>query len=75
VPIHVRLGRDGLAAFRHHDCWHDVTGWCGPERLAPRWWLGAGAARDYYATRTADGALWLLYRAVGGQWFLEGWLD
>ena len=75
VPVQVRLGRDGLAAFKHDDCWHDVTGWSGPERLAPRWWLGAEAARDYYATRTADGAFWLLYRAVGGQWFLEGWLD
>ena len=75
VPIHVRLGREGLAAFRHDDGWHDVTGWSGPERLAPRWWLGADAVRDYYATRTADGALWLLYRAAGGQWFLEGWLD
>ncbi len=75
VPVHVRLGRDGLAAFKHHGSWHDVTGWSGPERLAPRWWLGAAAARDYYATRTADGALWLLYRAAQGQWFLEGWLD
>jgi protein ImuB len=75
VPVHVRLGREGLAAFRHADCWHDVTGWSGPERLAPRWWLGVGAVRDYYATRTADGALWLLYRATGGQWFLEGWWD
>jgi protein ImuB len=75
VPVHVRLGREGLAAFRHEDRWHDVTGWSGPERLAPRWWLGAGATRDYYATRTADGTLWLLYRAVGGQWFLEGWWD
>ncbi|HVO35394.1 MAG TPA: hypothetical protein VMT21_07505 [Gemmatimonadales bacterium] len=75
VPVHVRLGREGLAAFRHDDRWHDVTGWSGPERLAPRWWLGDGAARDYYATRTADGALWLLYRAAGGQWLLEGWWD
>jgi len=75
VPVHVRLGREGLAAFRYDDRWHDVTGWSGPERLAPRWWLGNGAARDYYATRTADGALWLLYRAAGGEWFLEGWVD
>ena len=75
VPVHVRLGRDGLAAFKHDDRWHDITGWSGPERLAPRWWLGAGAARDYYAARTADGALWLLFRAAQGQWFLEGWLD
>jgi len=75
VPIHVRLGREGLAAFRYDDRWHDVTGWSGPERLAPRWWLGDGAARDYYATRTADGALWLLYRTAGGEWLLEGWVD
>ncbi len=73
-PVHVRLGRDGLAAFRYDDCWRDVTGWSGPERLAPRWWHGADAARDYYAARTADGTLWLLFRA-GAQWFLEGWLD
>ena len=75
VPVHVRLGREGLAAFRHDDRWHDVTGWSGPERLAPRWWLRVDAVRDYYATRTSDGALWLLYRGAGGQWFLEGWVD
>ena len=75
VPVHVRLGREGLAAFRHDDRWHDVTGWSGPERLAPRWWLRVDAVRDYYATRTSDGALWLLYRDAGGQWFLEGWVD
>ncbi len=74
-PLHVRLGRDGLAAFRHGDRWHDVTGWSGPERLAPRWWRGTNATRDYYAARTADGALWLIYRAAGGEWFLEGWWD
>jgi len=76
APVHVRLGRNGLAAFRHDDCWHDVTAWCGPERLAPRWWVEADGARDYYAARTADGALWLLYRAAAtGEWHLEGWLD
>jgi protein ImuB len=84
TPIHVRLGRSGLAAFRHDDRWHDVAEWCGPERLAPRWWRhdGAGPAgqvagpRDYYTARTADGTLWLLYRSdTAGLWFLEGWLD
>ncbi len=75
VSVHVRLGREGLAAFRYDADWHDVTGWSGPERLAPRWWLGDAAPRDYYAARTTDGTLWLLYRAAGGQWFLEGWLD
>lgn len=84
VAVHVRLGRSGLAAFKHGDCWHDVAEWCGPERLAPRWWRHdaggtAGAAagsRDYYTARTADGTLWLLYRGdTAGQWFLEGWLD
>jgi protein ImuB len=76
APVHVRLGRNGLAAFKHEDCWHDVAEWGGPERLAPRWWLNAGASRDYYAARAADGTLWLLYRAAdAGQWFVEGWLD
>ena len=83
TPVHVRLGRSGLAAFKHGDHWHDVAEWCGPERLAPRWWRhdGPGPAgepsgpRDYYAARTADGALWLLYRGHPDQWFLEGWLD
>jgi protein ImuB len=84
VPIHVRLGRAGLAAFKHGDAWHDVTAWCGPERLAPRWWRHGGAAaagepagpRDYYTARTADGTLWLLYRGdAAGRWFLEGWVD
>ena len=84
VPIHVRLGRTGLAAFRHADAWHDIAEWCGPERLTPRWWRKEAAAasgqpggpRDYYAARTADGTLWLLYRGEPAhQWFLEGWLD
>jgi protein ImuB len=82
APIHVRLGRSGLAAFRHGDAWHDVAEWCGPERLAPRWWrrdagLGEPAGpRDYYTARTADGALWLLYRGqTEDRWYLEGWLD
>ncbi len=73
--VHVRLGRSGLAAFRRGERWHDVADWCGPERLAPRWWRGTDGARDYYTARTADGTLWLLYRAGGGEWFLEGWLD
>jgi protein ImuB len=84
AAVHVRLGRSGLAAFKHGDCWHDVAEWCGPERLAPRWWRHDAAgpvgetagSRDYYTARTADGTLWLLYRDdTAGQWFLEGWLD
>ena len=83
AAVHVRLGRSGLAAFKHGDGWHDVAEWCGPERLAPRWWRRDAAApageasgpRDYYTARTADDTLWLLYRGDAGQWFLEGWLD
>jgi len=86
-PVRVRLGRTGLEAFRHGETWHDVTAWSGPERLAPRWWVaaagspegdagGAPGPRDYYSARTADGALWLLFRAaVSRQWFVEGWWD
>jgi len=84
APLHVRLGRSGLAAFRHGDAWHDVAEWSGPERLVPRWWRSdaAGAAgepagpRDYYTARTADGTLWLLRRdAPSHEWFVEGWWD
>jgi len=84
VPVHVRLGRTGLAAFKHEGDWHDITEWCGPERLAPRWWerdaIGpsgqAPEPRDYYTARTAEGTLWLLFRtAASQQWLLAGWLD
>ena len=84
TPVHVRLGRSGLAAFRHADSWHDVAEWCGPERLAPRWWRHEAAgvagqtpgARDYYTARTADGTLWLLRRDdPSHSWFVEGWWD
>ncbi len=84
APVHVRLARLGLAAVKHRDAWHDVVAWCGPERLAPRWWRPDAAAtagapagpRDYYTARTADGALWLLRRdAPSHQWFVEGWWD
>jgi protein ImuB len=81
ASIRVRLGRAGLEAFRHDETWHDVTAWSGPERLAPKWWT-AGAAttpagpHDYYSARTADGALWLLFRAgPAHEWFVEGWWD
>jgi protein ImuB len=84
VPVHVRLGRAGLAAFKHEGTWHDVIEWCGPERLAPRWWerdaagppAQAPEARDYYTAKTAEGTLWLLRRgATSRQWRLEGWWD
>jgi|GEM_PF-737723 len=87
APVRVRLGRAGLEAFRHGETWHDVTAWCGPERLVPRWWMaaavtpegeagGAPGPRDYYSARTADGALWLLFRVgASRQWFVEGWWD
>jgi len=87
APVRVRLGRAGLEAFRHGEAWHDVTAWSGPERLVPRWWVDAAATpdgdagraagpRDYYSARTADGALWLLFRAgASRQWFVEGWWD
>jgi len=86
APVRVRLGRSGLEAFHHGETWHDVTAWSGPERLAPRWWIGesaeaAGASlpvgpRDYYSARTVAGTLWLLFRAgASRQWFVEGWWD
>ena len=36
----------------------------------------AAAPRDYYTARTADGALWLLFRGAASHgWFVEGWWD
>jgi protein ImuB len=76
APARVRLGRSGLEAFRYEQIWHDVAEWCGPERLAPRWWSDAGAPRDYYSARTTDGALWLIFRdAVKRRWYVGGWWD
>jgi protein ImuB len=76
-PVRVRLGRTGLLAFRHADIWHDVAAWCGPERLAPRWWRQDDAGpRDYFTTRERTGALWLLFRCARRRaWFAEGWWD
>jgi hypothetical protein len=76
ASIRVRLGRAGLEAFRRGEIWHDVTAWSGPERLAGRWWVGGvpGRARDYFTARTAQGELWLLFRA-GHDWYVEGWWD
>jgi protein ImuB len=80
VSIRVRLGRAGLEAFHHDKTWHDITAWSGPERLTPKWWTAGTAMsagpHDYYSARTADGALWLLFRAgASHQWFVEGWWD
>lgn len=76
-PVRIRLGRGGLQAFRHGDTWHDVTAWCGPERLAPRWWQDSDAGpRDYFTARERTGALWLLFRCAKRRgWFAEGWWD
>ena len=76
APVRVRLGRDGLEAFREGEIWHDVSAWSGPERIAPRWWTGPGrfVPRDYFAARDRAGSLWLLFRAKR-QWFVEGWWD
>jgi len=74
LPIRVRLGRSGLESFREGETWHDVSGWSGPERLAPRWWKPDGSARDYFVVRDGTGALWLLFRARR-TWFVEGWWD
>ena len=59
------------------DTWHDVTAWCGPERLAPRWWQQEPAGpRDYFTARERTGTLWLLFRCARRRaWFAEGWWD
>ena len=76
ASVRVRLGRAGLAAFRHGDAWHDVTSWSGPERLVPCWWRSDAhrGARDYFIARTRDATLWLLFRRRAA-WHLAGWWD
>ena len=72
--VRVRLGRSGLEAFKDGDAWTDVTGWSGPERIAPKWWRTTDGARDYFGARASDGTLWILFRTKKA-WFLEGWWD
>jgi protein ImuB len=44
-----------------------------PERIEDGWWSGDDSSRDYYLARTAQGALWWLFRdAHTKQWYLHG---
>ncbi len=75
----------GLAAgaihFDHADAPRPANGWGGgwhvlqgPERIESGWWDGAGATRDYFVARAAQGELGWIYRDCGsGRWFLHGW--
>jgi protein ImuB len=54
---------------------HTVTACLGPERLAPEWWQGGAAERDYFAVQAEHG-LWLwVCRDTGGaraRWGVHG---
>lgn len=45
----------------------------GPERLRSAWWSKDAVYRDYYVTRSADGAICWLYHQPDGRWFLQGY--
>ena len=45
----------------------------GPERLQTGWWDAAMVQRDYYRARFEDGRVAWLFRAPGGEWFIQGW--
>jgi protein ImuB len=75
--------RPGAFRWRGRD--HRATGWEGPERLAPEWWLDdpdwRTGVRDYWQVTIATGErLWLFYAHGAGQsghgrsggWFCQG---
>ncbi len=45
----------------------------GPERIAPEWWRGDSATRDYYRVQDDSGRwLWLYLERESGRWFVHG---
>lgn len=68
--------------FRWRGMLHQVTGFEGPERIAPEWWRQDAAGmpeRDYYAVEDTEGRRFWLFRAgrygvdgITPRWFLHG---
>jgi len=50
-----------------------VTAQSGPERLSGDWW-SAPFARDYWHW-WSGGAVFVVFRAPGGEWMVQGWGD
>jgi protein ImuB len=45
----------------------------GPERIESGWWDGGDVRRDYYSTRSGEGAqLWVFHDRRAGEWYLQG---
>ena len=47
----------------------------GPFRAEGEWWGQSAFARDYWDVHATDGALYRIYRASDGGWFLSGYYD
>lgn len=47
----------------------------GPERIESGWWDGHDVRREYFVARNRDGALWWVFRDLGGDggWYLHGY--
>lgn len=79
-PVHAPDHHKLPLAFRWRGRRHEVTGYRGPERLSPEWWLDEpdwrSGVRDYWHVVCADGAALWLYYAHGGAlssgWFCHG---
>jgi len=50
-----------------------VTAQVGPERLSGDWW-SAPFARDYWHW-WSESTVFVVFRAPGGEWMLQGWWD
>ena len=60
-------------AFRWRGRRWVVTAQVGPERLSGDWW-SAPFARDYWHW-WSEGTVFVVFRAPGGEWMLQGWWD
>jgi protein ImuB len=63
--------------FRRRRMRLDIGRACGPERIAPEWWIEdenwARGVRDYWRVETRQGRrLWLFYTPQNPGWFVQG---
>ena len=59
-PSHCAEGRP--VAFVHEHRVHEVTHWCGPERIAGCWWDGHDKTRDYFEVEDPTGRRFWIFR-------------
>jgi protein ImuB len=72
APEPIEVDPDPLA-FRWRGRRWVVTAQVGPERLSGDWW-SAPFARDYWHW-WSESTVFVVFRAPGGEWMLQGWWD